>query len=148
MLMSAVRITSAWDAMLPIRPHLLLAKIWIGTMHRRRWSVYSSSICVASTAVYCVLCTSQENTGRKLLGKWRKKRKMQKHCFYNVKKRKITHADAKKKRKIGTNVDRTVVYCVLCTAQEKSWPKTFRKNTFVCWVRFMRSFATTSLYVI
>ena len=89
-------------------------------MHRRRWSVYSSSICVASTAVYCVLCTSQENNGRKLLGKMRKKRKMQKHCLYNVKKRKITHADAKKSGKLEQML--IVLLCIVFCARPRKNP--------------------------
>ena len=53
--------------------------------------------CVARTVVHRVLCTSQENSRPKTFRKNAKKAKnAKKPYFYKVKRRKITHADAKK----------------------------------------------------
>ena len=54
---------------------------------------------------YCVLCTAQEKYWPKTFRKNVKNAKnAKKHCFYKVKRRKITHANAKKRRKMETNV--------------------------------------------
>ena len=59
---------------------------------------------VVRIVVYRVLCTSQENSRPKTFRKNAKKAEnAKKTYFYNVKKRKITHADAEKRRKIEQN---------------------------------------------
>ena len=65
------------------------------------WSVTVPVLCVVRTVVYSVLCTSQEKSWPKTFRKYvKKKQKMQKHCIYNVKRRKIQNVYAKKGEKL------------------------------------------------
>merc|ERR1711978_18103 len=76
--------------------------------------------CVARTVVHRVMCTSQENSRPKTFRKNAKKAEnAKKTYFYKVKKRKITHADAEKRRKRIRRM--TEISLVKLTNNKRSW---------------------------
>ena len=77
--------------------------------------------CVARTVVHRVLCTSQENSRPKTFRKNAKKAKnAKKPYFYKVKRRKITHADAKKCEKWEQML--FVLLCIVFCAHPRKIP--------------------------
>ena len=70
---------------------------------------------------YCVLCTAQEKYWPKTFRKNVKNAKnAKKHCFYKVKRRKITHADAKKCEKREQML--LVLLCIVFCAHPRKIP--------------------------